>query len=196
MIVECSLIIAMSLTQMRKKPDILATRIVAQSEIFSIEQVDLHFENGEARCFERLRGRRGGAVMVVPMLDEDTVLLVREYAVGTEQYEIGCPKGIIEAHESVIEGANRELMEEIGYGAKRLTRLKKMSTAPGYLTSRMELVLAEDLFEQRLEGDEPEPIEVVPWKLSNLSELFERQDVTEARSIAALFLVRDLMKAQ
>lgn len=179
---------------MRKKPDILGTRTVAQSELFRIEQVDLRFENGESRCYERMHGRRGAAVMIVPMLDADTVLLVREYAVGTEQYEIGCPKGIMEPNESIIDAANREMMEEIGYGAHQITRLKKMSTAPGYLGSRMELVLAQDLYEQRLEGDEPEAIEVVPWKLSNLSSLIEREDVTEARSIAALYIVRDLMK--
>ena len=52
LIVKCSLIIAMSLNLMRKKPDILGTRTVAQSELFRIEQVDLRFENGESRCYE------------------------------------------------------------------------------------------------------------------------------------------------
>jgi ADP-ribose diphosphatase len=53
--------------------------------------------------------------------------------------------------------------------------------------------LASDLYQKRLDGDEPEPIEVVPWKISALDELMGCQDFTEARSIAALYLVRDLL---
>jgi ADP-ribose diphosphatase len=54
-------------------------------------------------------------------------------------------------------------------------------------------VLASDLYEKRLDGDEPEPIEVVPWKISALDELMKCKDFTEARSVAALYRVRDLL---
>jgi ADP-ribose diphosphatase len=52
-------------------------------------------------------------------------------------------------------------------------------------------VLGEELYEQRLEGDEPEEVEVIPWKLSELSSLLAHPEMTEARSIAALFMVRE-----
>jgi ADP-ribose diphosphatase len=54
-------------------------------------------------------------------------------------------------------------------------------------------VLAQDLCEERLVGDEPEELEVVPWKLSELHTLLERSDVTEGRSIAALFIAREYL---
>lgn len=53
------------------------------------------------------------------------------------------------------------------------------------------MVLAEDLYPQRRAGDEPEPIEVVPWRLDALDALLAREDFSEARSIAALFMVRE-----
>ncbi len=53
------------------------------------------------------------------------------------------------------------------------------------------MVLAEDLYPEKLEGDEPEELEVVPWRLDQLYELVQREDVTEGRSIAALFMARE-----
>ena len=53
-----------------------------------------------------------------------------------------------------------------------------------------QIVLAQDLFEQREQGDEPEEIEVVPWSLHKLHELVTHPECTEARSIAALFMAR------
>lgn len=54
-----------------------------------------------------------------------------------------------------------------------------------------QVVLAQDLYSQKLVGDEPEEIEVVPWKLSRLANLLAHPECTEARSIAALFLTRE-----
>ena len=54
-------------------------------------------------------------------------------------------------------------------------------------------MLAEDLYPEKLEGDEPEELEVVPWRLDQLHELVQREDVTEGRSIAALFMAREVL---
>lgn len=176
---------------MPNKPDIIKTRTVAHSELFEIEQVDLKFSNGELRCFERISGKRPGAVLIIPILDANTLLLVREYCIGTEDYQLGFPKGLLEVGENPLEAANRELMEEVGYGARDLQALKQMNTAPGHLKGQMQVVLAQDLYPKKLPGDEPEEIEVVPWRLDNLSALMDRDDFTEARSIAALYFIKD-----
>ena len=73
-----------------------------------------------AARYERLHSRGHGAVMVPPMLDADTVLLIREYAAGVHRYELGLPKGRIDAGETLLDAANRELKEEAGYGARKL----------------------------------------------------------------------------
>lgn len=177
---------------MAAKPKVLERKLVARTRIFRVEQLDLEFCNGNRRCFERVLGGRG-SVLVVPMLDARTVMLIREYAAGTDSYELGLPKGIVEAEEDVLEAADREIREEIGYGARDLQRLHQVSLAPGYIQHRTQIVLARDLYPERAEGDEPEPIEVVPWSLDDLDSLLEREDFSEARSIAALFLVRDLL---
>jgi ADP-ribose diphosphatase len=56
-----------------------------------------------------------------------------------------------------------------------------------------DIILAEDLYPEKLEGDEPEELEVIPWRLDDLQLLFAQGDCTEARSIAALYLIRDYL---
>ncbi len=176
---------------MRRKPVVTGTETIARTRLFHVEQVELRFSNGREVRYERLRSRSAGAVLVVPLLDPATVLLIREYAAGVERYELALPKGRVEQGENIEEAANREIREETGYGARRLTLVKSMTLDPGYFSHATQIVLAEDLYPDRLEGDEPEAIEVVPWPLSNIAELVELEECTEARSIAALYLVRE-----
>lgn len=178
---------------MSKLPEILKKTLVAKSRFFAVEELHLRFSNGAERVYERLRTPPVQAVMVVPLLDDDTVLMIREYGAGIEAYELGLPKGALEAGETLAQGANRELMEETGHGAAQISELKALTLSPGYMGSRLTVMLAEGLYPSRLEGDEPEPIEVVPMKLSALDEWAWREDLTEARSIAALYMVKGLL---
>ncbi|EGV19227.1 ADP compounds hydrolase NudE [Thiocapsa marina] len=172
---------------MFRKPKILDRRIVAQSRLFRVEEVDLEFANGARRTFERVPGGTD-SVMIVPMLDPETVLLIREYGAGSDRYELGLPKGVVEAGEDPLAAADREIQEEIGYGARDLQMIKRVSLVPGYIEHHSLIVLARDLYPKSLPGDEPEPIEVVPWRLDAIDELIAREDFNEARSVAALFI--------
>ncbi|MEW8511293.1 MAG: ADP compounds hydrolase NudE, partial [Candidatus Thiodiazotropha sp.] len=142
---------------------------------------------------ERLIGGERGSVLVVPMIDDETVLLIREYSAGSQDYQLGLPKGRMERDEEPLEAANREIREEIGYGARDLRLLKTFTIAPAYIRHQTHVILARDLYPDRQPGDEPEPIEVVPWRLRDWDELIGQPDLTEARSIAALYLTRDLL---
>ncbi|MEZ8945517.1 ADP compounds hydrolase NudE [Vibrio sp. 10N.247.311.12] len=172
----------------RTKPEILAKQTVAQSRLFSIESLDLRFSNGEQRTYERMKPSGRNAVMMVPITEQGDILLVREYAAGTERYELGFPKGLIDPGEQPNEAAVRELKEEIGFGANKLTPLKEVILAPSYFSSKMTLFIAEDLYPEKLEGDEPEPLDIVRWPLAQAEELLTHLDFCEARSITALLL--------
>lgn len=179
---------------MNKHPKILNKKTIAKSRLFNIESMSILFSNGEQREYERLtRSQSSGAVLIIPVLNRETVLLVREYSAGVDRYELGLPKGKIDAGEKPLDAANRELKEEVGYGAKKLHHLTSLSLAPSYLEHMIDIVIAEDLYEEKLEGDEPEELEVVPWKLDNIQGLLATGECTEARSIAALYMVRDYL---
>ncbi len=113
---------------MAEKPKILQRKTVASSKLFQVEALSLEFSNGEQREYERLiRGKGHGAVLIVPLLDNDTVLLIKEYAAGLHRYELGLPKGKLDAGENSLAAANRELQEETGYGANNLHLLTSLS---------------------------------------------------------------------
>jgi len=141
-----------------------------------------------------VRNNSNGAVLIVPMLDRDTVLLIKEYSAGVDRYELGLAKGKMDAGETVLEAANRELKEEVGYGANKLHHLTSLSIAPSYMEHMIEIVIAEDLYVEKLLGDEPEELEVIPWKLDNIQGLLATGQCTEARSIAALYMAKDYLR--
>ncbi|PID49891.1 MAG: ADP compounds hydrolase NudE [Proteobacteria bacterium] len=126
----------------------------------------------------------------------ETVLLIREYATGTQRYELGLPKGKVEIGEDILTAANREIMEEVGYGANDIRLLKQVTLAPGYMAHRTHVLFAQDLYSAKLEGDEPEPLAVIPWKLKHLDQLVYSNECSEGRSLLALYMVRDLLSSQ
>jgi ADP-ribose diphosphatase len=176
------------------KPRIILVRTAARSRHFHIESVQLEFANGSRREFERIAAGPGpGTALIVAMPNPTTVLLVREYAVGLDRYELTLPMGCIEPGESAIAAANRELMEETGFKAARLKSLHTLTLAPGIFGYQAEVVLATELTPCSLEGDEPEPVELVYWPLSLLDEVTRTGEISEARTLSALFLARSIL---
>lgn len=177
-------------------PVIHDREVVAKSRLFRIEQINLEFSNGEKRVFERMAGSGRGAVMIVPMIDEKRFLLVREYAAGVHEYQLGFPKGLIDPGETPEQAANRELKEEVGFGAKQLEPMQMVTMAPTFFSAHMHILMAKDLYPEKLEGDEPEPLEVVEWSFDDIDSLLARPDFTEARCIAALLLAQKKLQAE
>ncbi|EKE81533.1 ADP compounds hydrolase NudE [Idiomarina xiamenensis] len=170
-------------------PEILERQVVARSRLLRIEAIDLRFSNGVERQYERMSGSGRGAVMVVPFIDAKRFILVREYAAGLHSYQLGFPKGLIDPGESAEQAAQRELREEVGYGAGELRKLHTVTMAPQFFSAHMTLFVGHQLFAEKLPGDEPEPLEQVIWSLDDVDELLRQPDFTEARSIAALLLM-------
>ena len=179
------------MTGKKELPKINSQKQVAKSRLFTIEQLELTFTNGEERQYERMLGSGNGAVMIVPMLDADTLLLVREYCAGTHSYELGFPKGLIDPGETPEQAANRELQEEISYGCNQLHQLSQVMMAPAFFNAQMDIFMATDLYSSQLAGDEPEPLEVVKWPIKEYKSLLQQADFKEARSVAALMLLVD-----
>jgi len=178
---------------MNIKPVIHNHKTLSKSKLFTIEQVDLQFSNGEQRQYERIVAPGAAAVLIIPVIDEHHVIMIREYSVGTERYELVFPKGKIDDGEEILDAANRECMEEIGYRAQRLTLLGQMTIAPGYLGFITHIVLAEDLIPEKHEGDEPEELQQLECNVHKIDELIQQETLTEARTIAALYQVRDIL---
>lgn len=178
----------------QQKPEILDIRLAAQTMVFQVQALDLRFANGQERTYERLTPARRPAVMVLP-IDGVDLLMIREYSVGTERYELTCVKGLIDAGEAPDVAANRELQEEIGFQAATLEFMRVLYTSPGHMFSPMHVFVARDLSESVLQGDEPEPLQLVRIPLSRLDELVDNPDFGDARVLTALMLLQKSIQA-
>lgn len=176
--------------RMAETPRIHNVTTVAQTQVFRIESVSLEFSNGARREFERINNGGAGAVMVLPVTP-DELILVHEYAVGTERYELGFVKGLIDPGETPEQAAERELKEEIGYGASDIRHVRKMTSTPHYTCALSHLLLAQNLYPEKRLGDEPEALSQLRWPLTDLNSLLEHPKITDARTLHAIYWLRD-----
>lgn len=179
---------------MRNKPKIIKKEVVAESRYFQVESLHLEFSNGAQLVYECLKETGYRSVMIVAV-QAGHVVLVREYAVGVHDKVLGLPKGCVDEGETFMEAANRELAEEIGLAAQRLTELGELTLAPGHLCHKSMVILAEDLYPCQIEGDEPEPLEVVRVPLDQIGSLVASGELNEARAIAALYMADQHLNA-
>ncbi len=178
---------------MSKKPKILSVSSVARSRLFHIEQVNLRFDNGTEVQFERLRSNAAGSVLIIPV-DGDELVLIREYAVGTERYELGFPKGAIDPGEEALVAAKRELREEIGMACANIRLLRRIIVSPAYFNRPTSIMLATNLSNDPLPGDEPEAIQQIRWPLDRIWELPEDEDFVDGSNQLALYLLAHELK--
>jgi ADP-ribose pyrophosphatase len=129
-----------------------------------------------------------GAVVVIPLLPRDHVCLIRNFRVAVERTLIELPAGTIDPPEQPEATAARELTEETGYRAARLTALPSFLMSPGILNERMYGFAAHDLTPGPPRREEGEQIEnlVVPWCEAIAMSLDGR--IEDAKTIAALLM--------
>lgn len=127
-----------------------------------------------------------GAVTILPLLDPETVVMIRNYrfSVGAELLEL--PAGTLEPPEPPAECAARELEEETGYLAAHIERLCEFCTSPGFTDERMHVFVATGLTptKQRLEATEQIRVEVMPLRDALAATADGR--IIDAKTIASL----------
>lgn len=136
-----------------------------------------------------------GAVVILPMLDPQTVVLIRtrRYAVGQQLIEL--PAGTLEKGELPMNCAGRELLEETGYLANRLEPLGSFFTSPGILSERMHAFVAYDLEPQAQALEEGEEIEVAPTPMEEVLDMIQSGAIADAKTIAAVLMYRTFRSA-
>ncbi len=170
-----------------KTPQILSKHEILQSNLFSIEKLEVKFSNGVTTQYERMISPANGAVLIIA-IKNDNFVLIKEYAVGMERYELTFAKGKIDDGENWQQATKRESQEEIGYLPKDIKLLNTLSLAASYMTHKTHIVLAENLTKSSAIGDEPEELEIIYWPIKNWRRLIQEKTFSEGRSFAAILL--------
>lgn len=154
------------------------------SRIFDVERRS--YEMGDGRPIVRDIIVHPGAVAILPWLDHDRLVMIRNvrHAAGQELLEL--PAGTLEPNEPPASAARRELEEETGYAAGSIESFIRFYTTPGICTELMHVFVATDLTatEQRLEPDEQIRVEIV--KRDEIRRAICDGSILDGKTIAAL----------
>jgi len=168
------------------------SRLVEKQTIYNGTKVRLelhHLEDDETETrYVREIVVHPGAVVVLPFLNDDEIILIRtkRYAVG--QILIELPAGTLERNEDPINCAGRELLEETGYLAGRLRPLGNFFSSPGILSEKMYAYAAHDLEKQEQQLEEGEEIELMSAKFDEAIDMIRTGQIHDGKTMATLLL--------
>lgn len=129
-----------------------------------------------------------GGAGALPVFEDGTVALVKQWRYPLERYSIEIPAGRIEQGHTPEETAARELEEELGYRAKSLLKLGEFNVAPGYCQERLFVYLATGLEPSAQKLDDDEEIEVVRMTFDEACALVHSGEIDDAKSIITILL--------
>ena len=150
--------------------------------VLNVESVTL--PNGARAELEIVR--HPGASAIVPLKEDGTVVLIRQYrhAVGGFIYEI--PAGKLDRDEDPLVCASRELEEQVGYRAARFELLTSIFTAPGFTDEVIHIYLATGLTQGRQKLDHDEVLDIVEVPIEKAIGMVQAGEIRDAKSIVGL----------
>jgi len=137
-----------------------------------------------------------GAVTAVPLLDDHTVVMVRQYRQAAGEVLLEIPAGTLEHGEDPAVCARRELVEEIGYSPEMLTLMFRSYLAPGYSSEMLYTFLAEDLVRAGGNSDPDEFIEVVEVPLADAVMLIHSGEIKDAKTICGILMAQRIIDSR
>ena len=170
--------------QPNKKAKLLASEVLFEGKSFGVRRDELIEPTGVRTIREVVT--HPGSVVVLPVRPDGKIVLVRQYRHATGQYLWELVAGRMEPGENPKKGAARELAEETGYRAKKLTVFLKLFPTPGFLAEKMYVLLAEGLTPGEARPEEDEKLVVNAYSKKELEQMIRSGSMRDAKSIAGL----------
>ncbi|HEU4875012.1 MAG TPA: NUDIX hydrolase [Pyrinomonadaceae bacterium] len=172
-------------TPYRELPKIENSQKVFEGRVVSVT-VDTVSE-GEL-TYQREVVHHNGSAVIVPVFDDGTVALVRQYRHPAVRYLLEVPAGTLAKGERPELGAARELKEELGLVAARLEKLSEFFVSPGFCEEKMWVYLATELSEGEQALEDDEIIDVVRLPIADALEMITSGEIEDAKTIIGLML--------
>jgi ADP-ribose pyrophosphatase len=136
--------------------------------------------------------RHPGAVVILPVFDDGSVLLERQFRYPLNRVFIEFPAGKIDCGEDPLVCAKRELLEETGYSADSWESVCTIHNAIGYADEHLEIYLAKNLKEGTRNLDEGEFLDIFTAKLSDMLAWIREGKITDVKTIIGAFWLEKL----
>lgn len=127
-----------------------------------------------------------GAVAIVPILPRNKIILVKQYRKAVEKSLLEIPAGTLEKGENPLRCAQRELIEETGYKAKKTSKLLEFYPAPGYSSEKIHIFKATGLQKTKTDMEPDEFIKIVTLTKSQIRKLYKRGMIKDSKTLIGL----------
>ena len=159
-----------------------------QGRVFTLVKENVTLDNDVTIDIDIIR--HPGASAMVPLSDNNQVILIKQYrhAIGDYIWEI--PAGTLHENEEPLECAKRELIEETGFSANEWQKLGEITPVPGYSDERIHLFLATGLTPATQNLDEDEVLKVHEMPLDVVMEMIYKGEIQDGKTICGMFMAR------
>lgn len=165
------------------------TERLYDGKIINLRRDRVRLPNGKEAAREVVE--HPGAVAIVPVLPDGRIVLVRQFRHPVGQILLEIPAGKLDAGEQPDACARRELEEEIGHRAGKLTKKAAIFTGPGFTNEIIHIYVAEELQKTALHPDEDEFLEVSAFTPDQIRQLIRTGQICDAKTLAGLYLLQE-----
>ena len=167
---------------------------VFDGDLLKVHRDEVLLPNGRTSFREWIN--HPGAVCCIPILPDGKIAMILQYRYSVKQEMLELPAGKLDKGETLENCAIRELEEEIGYRANKLTFLTNIHPAIGFANENMWLYLAEDLEKTEPILDNDEFIELIPKKLEDAIDMVWSGEITDVKTIIGLLWAQRIFKTK
>ncbi len=164
----------------------LASREVYRNPWIAVREDNVRFPNGHEGIYGVVTC--APAVGVLPFIDDDRVLLVRQFRYVTQRLTWEMPTGAVNPGESPMAAANRELAEETGYIARHLEPVSSFTTSKSVVDEEAHLFLGYRLLQATAHSDETEEILTGVFPFDEVLAMVERSEIVDGMTVIAVLL--------
>jgi ADP-ribose pyrophosphatase len=169
----------------KQVPQLLESIEIFRGRIFDVT-VDTVREGDKTYAREVVH--HPGSAVIVPIFEDGSVALVRQYRHPAVRYLLEAPAGTLNRGERPEEGAARELEEELGFVAGKLHKLSEFFVSPGFCEEKMWVYLATEMTETKQQLEDDEIVDVVRLPFAQALEMITAGEIEDAKTIIGLML--------
>ena len=170
------------------KEEQLSRKVIYEGQVLNVVSDEVKLPDGKLGIREFCL--HVGAVCIIPLLDDETVLIERQYRYAHGRVILEIPAGKLNyKDEDPLEAAKRELREETGAVANKFTYLGELIPTPAIVNEKIQMFLAEDISFTERELDEDEFLEVERVPLKELYDMARRGEISDSKTLVLVLKV-------
>ena len=158
---------------------------IYKGKLFSFVAEDITLPNGVRSKIAMVR--HPGSTAIVPMIDDHTVVMIRQYRHPIREYILEIPAGTLEPGESSLNCAKRELEEETGFVAAEFVEIARIHMLPTYSNEEIYVYLARNLTVSQQNLDQEEIIHTITYPFDEVMQLIDKGRITDALTIMSIY---------